>query len=90
MPMVLISEPVGPASCVTRNGNVAGMQDGDRRWHHQRGGGGNAVYVLGLIGALVFYIRAADGFWQGVLGVLKALVWPAFVIYDLLKFLTPV
>jgi hypothetical protein len=50
-------------------------------------GGGNAVYGLGLIGALVYYIQAADGFWAGVLGILKALVWPAFVIYDLLKFL---
>jgi len=26
-------------------------------------------------------------FWVGVLGVLKALVWPVFVVYDLLKFL---
>ena len=63
------------------------MHDRDRRWHHYHRGGGNAVYGLGLIGALVYYIQAADGFWQGVLGVLKALVWPAFVIYDLLKFL---
>ena len=50
-------------------------------------GGGNAVYGLGLIGALVYYIQAADGFWEGVLGILKALVWPVFVVYDLLKFL---
>ena len=50
-------------------------------------GGGNAVYGLGLIGALVYYIGAADGFWEGVLGVLKAFVWPAFVVYDLLRFL---
>jgi len=45
------------------------------------------VYGLGLIGALVYYIQAADGFWGGVLGVLKAIVWPAFVVYDLLQFL---
>ena len=47
-------------------------------------GGGNAVYVLGLIGALVWYIGQADGFWSGVVGVLKAIVWPAFLVYDLL------
>jgi hypothetical protein len=35
----------------------------------------------------VYYIQAADGFWSGVLGILKALVWPAFVVYELLKFL---
>ena len=51
------------------------------------GGGGDAVYGLGLIGALVFYIQQADSFWAGVLGILKALVWPAFVVYDILKFL---
>ena len=50
-----------------------------------RGAGGGAVYGLGLIGAIVYYIRFADGFWDGVLGVLKALVWPAFLIYYLLK-----
>ena len=48
---------------------------------------GNAVYGLGFIGSLVYYISTATGFWMGVLGVLKAIVWPAFVVYDLLKFL---
>jgi hypothetical protein len=63
------------------------MSNKDRKWNSGNAGGGNAVYGLGLIGALVYYIGHADGFWSGVLGVLKALVWPAFVIYDLLKFL---
>lgn len=64
------------------------MEDKDRRRRGRSGGGGgNAVYGLGLIGALVYYIREADGFWEGVVGVLKAIVWPAFVVYDLLKFL---
>ncbi|MCU7731013.1 hypothetical protein ODJ79_45490 [Actinoplanes sp. KI2] len=58
-----------------------------RRRGSGRAGGGDAVYGLGLIGALVWYIGQADGFWPGVLGVLKALVWPAFVVYDLLRFL---
>jgi hypothetical protein len=52
-----------------------------------RGGGGFA-YFLGLIGAMIYYIQAADGFWQGVLGVLKAFVWPAFLVYELLKFVS--
>lgn len=63
------------------------MSEDKRQWTNRGGGGGGAVYFFGLIGALVFYIQQADGFWNGVLGVLKALVWPAFVIYDLLKFL---
>jgi hypothetical protein len=54
---------------------------------YRRGGGGDAVYGFGIIGSMVYYIQHADGFWVGVLGVLKALVWPVFVVYDLLKFL---
>ena len=65
------------------------MGDNDRAWAKRRGGA-EAVYGLGLIGALVYYIQRADGFWVGVLGVLKALVWPVFVVYDLLKFLAPI
>lgn len=45
-------------------------------------GGGNAVYGLGLIGALVFYWQQADTFWEYVLAVLKAFVWPAFLVYE--------
>ena len=48
---------------------------------------GGAVYGLGLVGAAVFYISQAATFWLGVLGFLKALVWPAFLVYEALKFL---
>ncbi|MFZ5939180.1 MAG: hypothetical protein ACOYXB_01290 [Bacteroidota bacterium] len=44
-----------------------------------------AVYGLGLIGAAVYYISTATCFWMGVLGFLKALVWPAFLVYEALK-----
>jgi len=53
----------------------------------REGGAGGAIYGLGLIGAAVYYIQAASDFWDGVLGLLQALVWPAFLVYDLLKFL---
>jgi hypothetical protein len=45
------------------------------------------VYGLGLIGALVYFWQHAEGFWHHVGAVLEALVWPAFVVYDLLKHL---
>lgn len=47
----------------------------------------SCVYFLGIIGAAVFYISNATGFWAGVVGFLKALVWPAFLIYEALKYL---
>jgi hypothetical protein len=46
-----------------------------------------AVYGLGLIGAAVFFISNASNFWMGVLGFLKALVWPAFLVYQAFKHL---
>lgn len=48
--------------------------------------GGEAVYGLGLIGALVYYISTATTLIAGILGFLKALVWPAFLVYEALKF----
>lgn len=54
---------------------------------NKSGGGGDAVYGLGMIGAAVYYVQQADGFWPVIGALLKALVWPAFVIYDLLKHL---
>src|SRR6185369_1357499 len=35
-----------------------------------RAGGGNAVYGLGFIGALVYYIQVGHGLWGVVLGIL--------------------
>ena len=45
-------------------------------------GAGNAVYALGLIGALVYFWQRADSFRGRLLAVLKALVWPAFLVYE--------
>jgi hypothetical protein len=44
-----------------------------------------AVYGLGLIGAAVYFIGHAATFWAGVLGFLKAIVWPAFLVYEAMK-----
>jgi hypothetical protein len=53
----------------------------------QCGAQNGALYAFGMIGAAVFYIAQATGFWMGVLGFLKACVWPAFLVYETLKFL---
>ena len=49
-------------------------------------GSGGCIYFLGFIGAAVYYISSTTGFWIGVLGLLKALVWPAFLVFELFKF----
>lgn len=52
-----------------------------------RSGCGGVVYILGFLGAAIYYIVSTTGFWSGVVGVLKALVWPAFLVYELFSFL---
>ena len=49
---------------------------------------GNAVYGFGLIGAAVYYISIATSFWAGFVGLLKAFVWPAFLVYEVLAHLS--
>lgn len=44
-----------------------------------------AVYGLGFIGAAIYFISHAASFWAGVLGFLKAMVWPAFLVYEAFK-----
>ena len=56
--------------------------------HGMRSSGlAGVVYGLGFIGAAVYYISNATGFWMGVIGFLKAIVWPAFLVHELLGFL---
>lgn len=47
----------------------------------------SAVYGFGFIGALVYFIQHAPTFWMGVLGILKAIVWPALLVYKSLGYL---
>lgn len=54
------------------------------KWHHKHMGCGGG-YCLGFIGAAIYFISTAGSFWIGVLGLLKAIVWPAILVYGLLK-----
>jgi hypothetical protein len=51
------------------------------------GAASGGAYGLGFVGAAVYYIAHAATFWVGVLGLLKAIVWPAFVVYALMQHL---
>ncbi|HIA92144.1 TPA: hypothetical protein EYO12_03455 [Candidatus Saccharibacteria bacterium] len=41
---------------------------------------------LSFIGAAVYFVNQVDGFWNIILALLKAMVWPAIFIYNLLQF----
>lgn len=48
---------------------------------------GDGVYGLGTIGALFYYLPHAQSFQEGVLGIVKAAFWPAFLVYKLIELL---
>ncbi|MCX6334776.1 MAG: hypothetical protein NT092_10830 [Bacteroidia bacterium] len=48
-----------------------------------------AVYGLGLIGAAIYFISTATSLWVGVLGFLKAIIWPVFIVFQAFKHLAP-
>ncbi len=50
-------------------------------------GSSSAIYALGVIGAIVYYVSTASSFWMGVWGIIKSFVWPAILVFELLKFL---
>ncbi len=63
------------------------MKD-DMKWkymHH--GGSSSAVYGLGFVGALVYYLQHAATFQEGLIGLGKSIVWPAFLVYKLIEVL---
>jgi len=42
----------------------------------------SGFYFLGFVGSAIYFASHAHGFWDGVLGFLKAIVWPAFLVYQ--------
>ncbi len=56
------------------------------KWNSRPGPSGS-IYGLAFIGAAIYFIQHATTFWGGVLGFLKALVWPAILIYKCLEYL---
>lgn len=50
-------------------------------------GASSGIYGLAFVGALIYFIQQSTTFWMGVLGFLKALVWPAVLIYKVMEFL---
>lgn len=50
-------------------------------------GGGNAIYCLGVIGALFYFLQNATTFGMVLMGTGKAVFWPAILMFKLLTYL---
>jgi hypothetical protein len=68
-----------------------GANHGHHRSPSRRGSGqaanGGAIYGLGMIGALVFFLRTAQTDRDRLLAFPMAMIWPALLVYRLLEFL---
>lgn len=46
------------------------------------------MFFVAYIGAAIYFVQlSSGGFWQVIEALLKAAVWPAFVLYHVLKLL---
>jgi len=63
------------------------MEDTEVRKTRKAASVSSGTYGLGFIGAAIYFIQHATSFGDGILGFFKALLWPAFVIYNLLEHL---
>jgi hypothetical protein len=70
----------------TTNGDAmaSGKRESKSKNMNQGAGMAGGAYFFGFLGAIVYYIQTATGFWDGAFGVFKALFWPAFLVYELL------
>ena len=53
----------------------------------QKHGFFSGTYFMVFIGAAIYFIQHTSTFWGGVLGFLKAVVWPVLVTYKVLGML---
>lgn len=58
------------------------MSDSNNNCNHTS----NAFYGLGFIGAAIYFISHSAGFWMGVVGFFKAVIWPVFFVLEAFKF----
>ncbi|HSV94588.1 MAG TPA: hypothetical protein VLH94_01220 [Spirochaetia bacterium] len=55
--------------------------------NHHCGGGSGAIYGLGVVGALFYFLQGATTFVSIVMGIGKAFFWPALLMFKLLSYL---
>jgi hypothetical protein len=52
-----------------------------------RGGPLGFVFFTAWIGALVYFVQQSEGFGGFIVAILQSIVWPAYVIHEVLKIL---
>ncbi len=60
------------------------FKHGKHHHSHCNCGQSSALYGLGVIGALFYFLQNAATFTAVIVGIFKAVFWPAFVIFRVL------
>ncbi|MFC1600460.1 hypothetical protein ACFL25_00035 [Patescibacteria group bacterium] len=50
-------------------------------------GSGGGFWLMGFVGALVYFWQYVESFGTGIFAVIKAVFWPAFLVLHFFKFL---
>jgi hypothetical protein len=54
----------------------------------EKAGPSSFAFFLAYIGAAIYFIQqGSGGFWEVILGLLQAAVWPVYVIFHVLQIL---
>ena len=53
-----------------------------------KGGACGGAYFLTFVGSAVYWVQQAAGFGEFLVALLKAMVWPAFVMHRILELLS--
>lgn len=51
----------------------------------KRGGQQGYAMFMSFIGAAVYFVNQVDGFWNIIVALLKAAVWPAILVFNVLQ-----
>lgn len=54
----------------------------------QNNASGGFLYFMGFLGAAIFYIGKAASFGAGIVGFLKAIIWPLFIVLEAFKYMS--
>lgn len=68
--------------CDNCNGKVVVSKN-----NYSNHGGGDAIYGLGVIGALFYFLQGTTTFMSVAIGIGKAFFWPAILMFKLLIYL---
>lgn len=53
----------------------------------EKGGSAGWIWCMGFIGSAIHFVSNTEGFWNVIWAILKALVWPAYLVNKVFELL---